>query len=550
MKVIAKIILLTLIAAVAASPCFAQVTTVDNDITLNYELGKKAVGKNLMVVVYAPSKSSDDLAEIGASFKKTIVFAKQVKADEKGNYSEVFKINYDEAVSGMYTVSVSGEGISETEKFLYTNKLKAKEVIAQLNENASDISCMTEILKTGSYDLGVGDKYFSDALVAASAELMSAYLADNTLSETNASAVANKAVAIAALNAGEVINIIDDAAYFDLAKSPISDFYKEDYVIDSVGVDMTERISGEGFESFEEFDEALTEAFVLAVVKNPNGSDNTKSVMQHFADEIGINTNGTTAQYEAVSDKNFDSYKELKEAFNAAKGSETDSGRDSDGRPFGGNSGGGSSLNGGSGQVSSVTYLDTEEKDEHTAYPIIIFDDLDDVAWAEDAILYLAETQIINGKGNYKFAPNDEITREEFAKIILNAFGFETAVSEAPFADVEEGSWYEKYVKTAYSLGVVKGHSDMIFGVGEKITREDMAVMIDRAAKAAEIVIAAKEDASAFDDDSEISGYAKESVYLLKGAGIINGLEEGVFGPGQNATRAQAALMIYNVVSK
>ena len=546
MKNLGKIAVLVLALVVAAVPvCYADATVDDKTVTLSYELGEEAVGKNLTVVVYAPQKSLDSLAEIGDSFKDTLVFSKQVKTDDEGVYTETFKINYEDAVSGMYTVAISGDGIAETDTFLYTNKKKTADAAKLIDENKADAEAVAGILKASAFDLGVDDEYFDEELAEDAAKLICEYIESEKITPDvdNISSIANKAVAIAALSDGKIDNVIAEAELFDLANSPIKDFYEKDYVVDSVGRDMTDRLSGDKIESFADFDDAMTEAFVLAVVKNPDGSDNTKSVLKHFADEIGITENGKNSQYIAVSDKDFDSYEDLKDAFE-------DAGKTSGGGSSGGGGGGGRGSSA-SGNVSSITYQETEEKEEHTAYPITIFNDLESVSWAEDAILYLAETQVINGKGEYKFAPEDDVTREEFVKIILNAFKLSPETEKAAaFEDVEAGAWYEQYVKDAYSLGIINGYSETLFGVGEKITREDMAVIIKRAAALADIAFVEPTEVNPFDDDAEISDYAKDSVYTLKNAGVINGLGNGMFGPKQCATRAQAAVMIYNVIAK
>ncbi|MBO5007227.1 MAG: S-layer homology domain-containing protein [Clostridia bacterium] len=541
MRFTAKLFLTVFIMVAALfGTCHAEVMMQDNTISLEYQFGEEAADKNLMVVVYAPQKTLSDFTEIEGNFKDVVVFAKQIKTDDKGAYSESFKIKYDEADSGEYTVVLSGADLFVTEEFIYTNKLKTAEAVININAHPSDVDYLMNMLKTDSYDLGVDDEYIDDDVAKIAAGLIFDYMEENTLTAENAPSVANKAVAIAALSKGKIENIISEDKIFVLKESSIKDFYKKDYVIESVGRDMTGRISGKSFESFEAFEAAMTEAFVLAVVKNPDGSDNTKSVMQYFAEEIGVSKSGTTAQYEYVSNKDYGSYSDLKTAFENTSSTNNEPS---------GNKGSGGSFS--TGKVSDITFYGEKEAETQTPYPITIFDDLGQVSWAEDAILYLAEKQVINGKGNDKFAPNDEITREEFLKIILNAFELTTDTrAENMFSDVISGSWYEEYVNTAYSLGIVKGYSEDVFGIGEKITRQDMAVMVARAVQKAEIVFAEPTEDTTFDDDSTISDYAKNSVYLLKNAGVINGTGDGSFAPIQNATRAEAAVMIYKVISK
>ena len=123
--------------------------------------------------------------------------------------------------------------------------------------------------------------------------------------------------------------------------------------------------------------------------------------------------------------------------------------------------------------------------------------------------------------------------------MLVIAMGFEIIEGSTHFDDVTKGAWYESYINTAVVNNIVSGISETEFGVGEKITRQDMAVMISRALKLEE----SKDEK--FSDDADISDYAKSAVYAVKSAGIISGMGDNMFMPKSFATRAQAAQMIY-----
>ena len=53
-----------------------------------------------------------------------------------------------------------------------------------------------------------------------------------------------------------------------------------------------------------------------------------------------------------------------------------------------------------------------------------------------------------------------------------------------------------------------------------------------------------------FNDDEEISDYAKSAISFLSAMGIINGVGDNNFAPKDNATRAQAAVIIYAAYQK
>ena len=125
--------------------------------------------------------------------------------------------------------------------------------------------------------------------------------------------------------------------------------------------------------------------------------------------------------------------------------------------------------------------------------------------------------------------------------MIVGVMGYSVdsnAVTE--FSDAN-GDWYTPYIAAAAQNGLVTGREDGTFGVGDNITRQDMAVIIFRAlgSNASEI--------HEFTDSADISGYAVEAVSALYNMGIISGYTDGSFGPKDNATRAEAAKMLYGV---
>ena len=175
------------------------------------------------------------------------------------------------------------------------------------------------------------------------------------------------------------------------------------------------------------------------------------------------------------------------------------------------------------------------------------FDDIASVEWAAEAITSLNEKHIINGKEDRKFYPNDNITREEFVKILVLAFNAYSSDAVCSFEDVSSNDWFAPYVASAYKAGFVTGVSDVEFGVGIPVTRQDAATMIYRLIKADD---ADKGDLSAYTDRDEIALYAKDAVASLSKLGIVNGMSDAKFCPKNYCTRAQAAKMIYETLRR
>lgn len=171
------------------------------------------------------------------------------------------------------------------------------------------------------------------------------------------------------------------------------------------------------------------------------------------------------------------------------------------------------------------------------------FEDIDEVSWAADAIDYLRSNQVISGKGENSFAPFDYVTRAEFTKMAVLLFGGDENVSEREFYDVKAEDWYYAYVKAGVGAGFVLGFGDGSFRPDDNITRQDMAVILMRAARAP----LAEGITEKFEDDGMIADYASEAVRELKAAGVIAGDENNCFHPNSCATRAETAVMLYRM---
>lgn len=218
-----------------------------------------------------------------------------------------------------------------------------------------------------------------------------------------------------------------------------------------------------------------------------------------------------------------------------------------------GSGGGSSSGGGGRGSYIAPTKLaqPTVEKINETPPVAASVNDLEGFDWAEEAILYLSENNIMNGDGNGSFRPGDFVTREELAKLVVTAFGPQKLDdAKIGFADVDAEAWYAPYIIEASSKGIVNGISKDYFGVGEIITRQDAAVMIQRATDAYSVHLEKKQTLVSIADFESIADYAKISIDILVRAQIINGYEDGTFRPNENITRAEIAKILYSCLNQ
>lgn len=205
----------------------------------------------------------------------------------------------------------------------------------------------------------------------------------------------------------------------------------------------------------------------------------------------------------------------------------------------GGSSGGGGGMTAGGGSSNNNNVTGGNTGSGITAGDV--FSDIGTVEWAREAIEKLNSLGIVSGVGDGQFAPNSDVTREQFAKMIVGVMGY-TVDSNAvtDFSDAN-GGWYTPYIAAAVQNGVITGRGDGTFGVGDNITRQDMAVIIYRA-----LGLSAGETHE-FTDSADIADYALDAVSALFNTGIIGGYPDGSFAPKASASRAEAAKMLYSV---
>lgn len=171
------------------------------------------------------------------------------------------------------------------------------------------------------------------------------------------------------------------------------------------------------------------------------------------------------------------------------------------------------------------------------------FNDLSDYAWAEGYIAKLSSKGIVDGFGDGSFRPGENVTREQFVKMIVSAFNI-TGSGDVNFTDVNENHWAYSDIKAAVENGIINGISNDKFGIGSTITRQDMAVMAYRVLKSKGLLKEIEVSENSFADSDAISDYAKEAVNYMYSVGILNGVGDNLFEPQGVTTRAAAAVVI------
>lgn len=183
--------------------------------------------------------------------------------------------------------------------------------------------------------------------------------------------------------------------------------------------------------------------------------------------------------------------------------------------------------------------------------------------WAKTEIELLAGKLILNGRGAGSFAPQQTVSRAEFAAMLVRSLGLlpEAAADAAAFSDVPAGAWFAADASAAADLGLVQGYADGTFRPDAPVTREQLAVMAARALKLVQsasalpdatpaagggtpATAAAPSATGSFTDAAGIASWAQEAVNTLTAGGIMQGRPSGSFAPQAVTSRAEAAVIL------
>ncbi|MBN3523889.1 Ig-like domain-containing protein [Paenibacillus apiarius] len=172
--------------------------------------------------------------------------------------------------------------------------------------------------------------------------------------------------------------------------------------------------------------------------------------------------------------------------------------------------------------------------------------------WAQADMTALSAKMIMDGRGSTKFEPNNPITRQEFAVSISKALGLEPSEEAAKrFRDINSSTLDGAYIGAAVKAGIITGFPDGTFKPNDSITREQITLMMVRAAQAAghRLPNSSTTVLSMFKDSKQITTLGAPTVAQAVQAGLIQGVSKDKFQPKGSATRAQAAVLLRRLLT-
>ncbi len=302
-----------------------------------------------------------------------------------------------------------------------------------------------------------------------------------------------------------------------------------------------------------------SEMLIITSMHNAPSWSYFKDIVMENADKIGIDT-GVGSAYSKISEANrykiftammddrsgYKTYNDVLKSFNkAVESAKKTTSAAKSGGGGGGGGGGSSSTSGGilpaSGRDVAVQPVQTQKPATEPAHEpqkqTVAFPDISG-HWGREYIEKLAAEGVVSGYDDNSFRPDNSVIRAEYVQMVTKLFNISES-SSGMFDDVKNTDWFYTAVESAANAGLINGN-DGGFMPYAYITREDAAVILYRLEDRLDL----PEGSSAeFNDDSEISDYAKTAVTKLSSAGIING-DSGMFRPLNLITRAEAAAIL------
>ena len=153
----------------------------------------------------------------------------------------------------------------------------------------------------------------------------------------------------------------------------------------------------------------------------------------------------------------------------------------------------------------------------------------------------------ITGVSDSSLGLSSNTTRAEFITMLVRTLGLEQSDYKPVFDDVSPDDWYASYMVTAQKNGLIEGSGGKAY-LEQVITREEMAKIL---VNAYEIQTGKTPDAAeiGYEDAGQISSWAGEYVAQAVSLGLMNGISETVFAPQESAKREQAIVVVYRLLN-
>ena len=173
------------------------------------------------------------------------------------------------------------------------------------------------------------------------------------------------------------------------------------------------------------------------------------------------------------------------------------------------------------------------------------FTDVNTESWYHPYVDYVVDNSLMKGMGNNLFAPNATLTRGMLVTTLYRLAGEPEVEALSSFTDVGENRYYAKAIAWAEEQDIAKGVTDTTFAPEAVVTREQAATFLYRyALRFLDAAAADGSELSVYEDEGQISSFAREALSWATAEGIFEGFPDGTLQPKGNLTRAQMAKLL------
>jgi hypothetical protein len=176
------------------------------------------------------------------------------------------------------------------------------------------------------------------------------------------------------------------------------------------------------------------------------------------------------------------------------------------------------------------------------------FDDVTQDKWYYEPIKFAYDNNLMVGLSGSAFEPELPTTRAMIATILYRLENEPEIEKQAEYSDVSDNEWYTEAINWGDANDILYGYGNDIFKPEQDITREEMAAIIARYLEYKGVEIDASSEK--FADNHEIGDWAKSSVDFARALNIIKGRGGNKFAPKAQATRAETAQILMNMISE
>jgi len=555
---IKKYINLFLVTAILCLPqlTFASVTdfiynvrvlSETNEVVIEGNVPSVYTGAIVSCQVINPGRSNAEL-DGTVQMKDVVNYVEDCVAGENGTFSFRYVIS---GTTGLYNIVIGVSGRQEpyTGFFNYYSGQYESKVISDINlaKAAKDAAKFEELFKANYSTLNLNCTLYNQ-LSAQGKDLSAFYklMADskqiNSVNELQAQA--DEMMVVYLINSaetgaetaellktyGDVIGIVSSTAYYTYSNGGVS-------------ADVCGELAKTDFSSKSAIVTAFQNQTIRMAVYKANGWEPVRIALLYNKvlidiDDTKLNKLKSPSEvFRMMAGNNYMTLSEVNNAFNKAVADEYDI----ENTDKTGGGGGGGSKSSGSGNYSIAVVPSNTAPQSNGG---TVFSDMKNVEWAIESVEALYKKGIVKGKSDITFAPNDPVTREEFVKMLVMSLNIFDKDAKTQFNDVSSSEWYAPYIASAVNTGIINGKANGNFGVGEQITREDMAAVVYRALLYKNSGLAADNAELSFTDSADIADYAVSGVAFMQEKQLIRGNGDGRFSPKENSTRAQAAVII------